>query len=293
MYGIIDIGSNTIHLKIYKNDKSKLVELVDRKEFAKLVSYIEDRNLSEEGILKCINVLTEFKETLRLFNIKEYYVIATAAFRNIDNKEYVVSRIKNELSLDVIVLSGEDEGLFDYYGVRLKENLHNGILVDIGGGSTEIVFVKDDEATFKYSIPYGSLNSYTDYNNKKFPNKENIKTIKKIVKNELSKYEQLDFAIEKIIGVGGTLRALKKLINSQNNTVTLDEIEKLLALSKNDKKTYETLILNIIPERIYTITPGLIIIKTIMKFYDVSEISINNYGIREGYLDYIIRNKVS
>lgn len=293
MYGIIDIGSNTIHLKIYKNDKSKLVELVDRKEFAKLVSYIEDRNLSEEGILKCINVLTEFKETLRLFNIKEYYVIATAAFRNIDNKEYVVSRIKNELSLDVIVLSGEDEGLFDYYGVRLKENLHNGIIVDIGGGSTEIVFVKDDEATFKYSIPYGSLNSYTDYNNKKFPNKENIKTIKKIVKNELSKYEQLDFAIEKIIGVGGTLRALKKIINSQNNTVTLDEIEKLLALSKNDKKTYETLILNIIPERIYTITPGLIIIKTIMKFYDVSEISINNYGIREGYLDYIIRNKVS
>ncbi|MGM9971756.1 MAG: phosphatase [Anaeroplasmataceae bacterium] len=292
MYGIIDIGSNTIHLKIYRNEKNKLVELVDKKEFAKLVSYVHDGILSEEGISKCIRILIEFKETLKLFNIKEYYVVATASFRNINNTNEVLSRITSETGLDITVLSGEDEGLFDYYGVRLKDNVTNGIIVDIGGGSTEIVIVKDSDPIKRYSIPFGSLNSYTDYNIKKFPSKTNAKQIKNIIKNELKKYEELDFVLERIVGVGGTLRALKKLLNTKDEVVSLEDIEKILDLSRHDKRVYEALILNTIPDRIYTITPGLIIIRTIMKFYNIKELSINSYGIREGYLDYIIRNKV-
>lgn len=291
MYGIIDLGSNTIHLKIYKKDKNKLVELLDKKEFTKLASYVDDGFLNEVGINRCINILTEFKETLKLFNIKEYYVIATASLRNINNRDNVIEIIKNETGLDIIVLSGEDEGLFDYYGVRLKENLSNGLIVDIGGGSTEIVFVKDNEAGLKISIPYGSLNIYKGCSKNKFPNQKEYRDIKKVIKEELSKYNLPDFAIEKLIGVGGTIRALKKISNSYENDVEFDEINRLIKLSKKDEDTYENLILNVIPERIYTITPGLIILRTIMKFYGINNVTINNYGLREGYLDYILRNK--
>lgn len=291
MYGIIDLGSNTIHLKIYKKDRNKLVELVDKKEFAKLASYVEEGRLKEDGIEKCISVLKEYKETLRLFNIKEYYVIATASLRNVTNKDDILNNIKDELGLNVILLSGEEEGLYDYYGVRLTEDVTNGMIVDIGGGSTEVVFVKDGSDVYKYSIPYGSLNICSDKT--RIPSNNQMKIIKKIIKEEIMKFETIDYKLDKVIGVGGTLRALNKILNKETNLITLKEINDLLKMTKNDKKDYQNMILSVIPERIFTFTPGLIIIKTIMKFYNVESININEYGIREGYLDYILRNKVS
>lgn len=292
MYGIIDLGSNTIHLKIYKKDKKNLVELVDKKEFAKLASYVENKELTEEGIIKCIKILKKFKETLSLFGVKEYYVIATASLRNVNNKEIVLDRIKKEVELNIIVLSGEEEGLFDYYGVRLLEDVSNAMIVDIGGGSTEVVFVKDNKDTYKYSIPYGSLNSVLG-KREKIINAKQISNVKKIIRKELISFNSIDFALEKVIGVGGTLRALRKVLNKDNNVIELKEISALIRLAKNDKKTYQSLLLSVIPERIFTFTPGIVIIKTIMKYYGVETISINEYGIREGYLDFVIRSKVS
>ncbi len=292
MYGIIDLGSNTIHLKIYKKDRKKLVELVDKKEFAKLASYVENNELSEVGIEICIIILKQFKETLKLFGVKDYYVLATASLRNVNNKDSIIERIKKEVDLDVIVLSGEEECLYDYYGVKLSEEINNGMIIDIGGGSTEVVFIKDDGDINKYSIPFGSISSVSG-KREHIINSNQMKDIKKTIKRELSNFATIDFSLERIIGVGGTLRALRKVLKKDNNVIELHEIDSLIKLGKNSKKEYQNLLLSIIPERIFTFTPGIIIVKTIMKYYNVDTISISDYGIREGYLDFVLRNKVS
>ena len=162
MYAVIDIGSNTIRLKTYEYKDGNLINIFDKKEFAGLASYVDKfGNLSEEGITKCLEVLGEYKKCLANVIIDKLLIFATASIRNVNNTKEVVARIKEELGLDVVVLSGSEEAIYDFKGAKMKYNLKDGLMVDIGGGSSELLFFKDDHILYKTSMPIGSLNVYT------------------------------------------------------------------------------------------------------------------------------------
>lgn len=284
MYAVVDIGSNTIRLKIYKVYKNEIKTVIDKKVFAKLASYINPfGQMDEFGIMELLRVLKDYKETLDLLDIKNYYFFATASLRNASNALDIIKKVKEECGVDITLLSGEEEAEYDFYGVRLVDDNPNGMILDIGGGSSEIVVFNDSKITKKYSIPLGSLNSYNKFH-KEDGNYNDIKE-KSLKKEVLSLIKDLDlpgFDGKLLIGVGGSIRALGKI--NGNNLVSIDDIDRFLELSKNSTKKWNKFILNTIPERFFTIKSGLIILKTIMNFFEIENLSISEYGIREGIL---------
>lgn len=294
MYAVIDIGSNTIRLKVYKVVKGQFESVVDKKEFAKLISYRSDGKMTDEGIDICVSVLDRMLNLIKLLKVKDYYVIATAPFRNIDNASDVILQVKEQTGIVINVLSGEDEAYYSYIGAKASTLVNEGLLTDIGGGSTELVFFKDSVELNKISLPCGSLNMqkefYKDVDGFDFE----TKWIKKRVLNYLNenKFDETIMHKDVIIGVGGTVRALLKLKRSEtglnDNEFSYDDVRRWYQVLKQNPIKWIKELLLIIPERVYTITTGLIILKTVMSYVNASRVIVSQYGVREGYLSYIL-----
>lgn len=291
--GIIDIGSNTIRAVIYDVGVTNYQEVLNEKSYAEIISYTENGNLSQEGVDKLIDTLAYFENLCQLLDCEEIFYFATSSLRNIHNQTAVLSAVEKSLGIKIEVISGCAEAYFDYIGLKDSIKLTEALGFDLGGGSGQIFYYKDDVLRKSVSHPIGCLRLYNSCVSGVFPNTKERNAIEKTVKNYLK--DDGAFSLEKpdiIYGMGGTARALMKLHRkllgvdkgSDNYILSLTDLyqleETITDLGLNGLK-----ILNrIIPERLCTIIPGLIIIKVIMKHIGVKKLCIIHQGIREGYL---------
>ncbi|RJX26811.1 MAG: phosphatase [Acholeplasma sp.] len=291
MVGIIDLGSNTVRLNIYQYKNQDLIPFSTRKETLGLASYVDPyQNLTPEGIQKAIEVVRLFHQMAKQARVKQLFVIATASLRNVKNGMLVKKMIEDATGIDVDLLSGEDEALADFYGVKMTEEFNEGFVIDIGGASTEIVEYADGEIKHAFALPIGSLSAYMRHVEKIIPKKEELNEIKNEVLLHL-KHLNIEFGShEKLYGVGGTLRATKKLNAHfmgeliENQVISRKTVKQIMDKVLSDDKDAIVDVIRLIPERIHTILPGMTILKTIAKVLNVEQIIVENYGVREGYL---------
>ena len=144
MYGIIDIGSNTIRLNIYRMDGDKPELLMSKKDSTGLASYIKHGRMNEEGIERASLVLSEFNGLLKAFDV-EGHAFATAALRYIDNSEEAVDQSMRASGLKIEVIPGEKEAELDFVGATRAMHLSTGLLGDIGGAITELGVYKNQK----------------------------------------------------------------------------------------------------------------------------------------------------
>lgn len=310
IHGIVDVGSNTVRLNVYfyKNNHFKL--LLSKKENLGLAMYVKNGNLSKIGIEKAVLILESMKKDFKYLKIKNFSFFATASLRNINNSSKIIEIIEKKTDIKIHLLSGEKEGELSFIGSKKILEGEEGILVDIGGGSTEIVFFDKKKIKDSYSLPIGSLKLYTDYVSDILPNNVEKKLIEERIVYELDKlnlkkterYKKYMEKDEKFIcGVGGTFRVFKKMLLFLNiekegkegkegkkekerkfiSPKSLKSLEE--ELEENNKDTYNK-ILMVKPSRIHTLIPGILIIKSIVSYFDCDRIQISDFGLREGYL---------
>lgn len=300
MYCIIDIGSNTIRLVVYRLENNLIKPMLNKKYSAGLAGYVNKNNcLNKKGISKAIQVLKEFRCILDMLPDCEVFPLATASLRNIGNTYEVLEEIKHHCGFDIRVLSGKEEALFDYHGAILNINAENGLIVDVGGGSTELVLFTNNEPQLAESLPIGSLNLYKNYVSKLLPRKKELKKIEKEIQNQLKTLSIQDniFAFQTICGVGGTVRAALELYKSINETFentneySSSFFNTILSIYENSPDEFTSYILKNAPERIHTILPGIMILKVISETYCCNTIMTSQYGVREGYLYHILEER--
>jgi exopolyphosphatase / guanosine-5'-triphosphate,3'-diphosphate pyrophosphatase len=291
-YAIVDLGSNTIRLCVYEYKENDVKSIFERKTMAGLANYIKNEQLSKNGVDRACEILKEYAELLTNFQVtfENTHVFATASLRNIVNTKEVIGIIKEVTGYQVELLSGEEEATLDFMGATRVLQNDTGILVDIGGGSTEIVVFENKEIKHATSMPIGSLNLYVKFVKKIIPKTEERDLIKQAVLNNLQALEIEQGDYETICGVGGTMRAAAKLSNQIFGkkeiplSINTEQVQEMLTRFKNSHKDTLTPILQNIPDRIHTIIPGLIIVDTIMEYFGAKDIIVSKYGIREGYL---------
>ncbi|MDD3049031.1 MAG: phosphatase [Bacilli bacterium] len=291
LYGIVDFGSNTVRMNVYRCENEEAVLLFSKKRTVGLIAYVKKRVLSEEGIAKACAIIRSFKWELDCLNIKEYNIFSTASLRNLENREVVLKQIKKETGIAIEVLSGEKEANLSFLGATNNLQERNGILIDVGGGSSEIVLFKNKKVVDAYSMPIGSLQLYEQYIAEILPDKEEKKKIVKKIEEELDKLNMnRELKLPFMCAVGGSIRAVEKVLEElqiQRKGSPLINVNLLASLEEelmgNDKKTYHK-ILRVKPDRIHTLVPGLLIVKTIAAYFNVSFIQVSSYGVREGYL---------
>lgn len=292
IYAVIDIGSNTVRLSVYKVVGQKVSNLFNEKEQASLRSFVKDGVVSEKGIQRLIDVLRMFKNVVDNFeDIDEVHPFATATIRDAANRVEIISRVKEELGLDIEILSGEDEAKLAFIGASSSIEVSRGILTDIGGGSSEIVIIDQNKVIKSTSLSIGSLSAFNDYVDQLFMTTAEKRSIDADMKKM---FEDKKFYREKhdlLCAVGGSARASLKFYNeyykldSYNTTMQKDKFNSMLkeVIEEEPREILDS-ILEVKPDRIHTLLPGMAILNRVAKYFYCSEISVSQTGVREGYV---------
>jgi len=173
LVAIIEIGSTGIRLLVAQmeagnsrhGDNWKLMDSAGRP-VALGRDVFNSGELSRESLLDCLSVLQNFRELLESWNIsaQNVHVIATSALRVARNRDIFIDRIRQETDFNLSVVDGVEENRLLYLAVRfaLKQDLPlfwraNSMIIDIGGGSTEVMLLRRGQMVVAHSIKLGTI----------------------------------------------------------------------------------------------------------------------------------------
>lgn len=283
--GIVDVGSNTMRLSIYQYGDKDFQLLLSKKVTAGLAGYVRDGELSGEGIQAAAAALAGFRRAADNLRLDAFHVFATASLRNISNPDEALAPMEAAAGARVRIITGAEEGELSFLGAchGVPASDTPGLLADIGGGSTELVVHHKGEVLSSVSLPIGSLSLYTRHVSGLFPTSAQAKAIREQVKEQLDRVPAQRCA--HLRGVGGTLRAAAKLCGSAPGApIPAQDLRRLCReIKKGDADALQR-ILHAAPERVHTLTPGLIILSAVLKRYEVEQVDVSGQGVREGYL---------
>ncbi|MEH2266514.1 Ppx/GppA phosphatase family protein [Nostoc sp.] len=158
----IDLGTNSLHMVVVKIDPTLPAFSIIAKE--KETVRLGDRNLTTgelkpEIVKKAIAALGRFQEVAKTINAETIIAVATSAVREAPNGKDFLHRVEKELGLSVNLISGQEEARRIYLGVLSGMEFHNQphIIVDIGGGSTELILGDSHQARTLTSTKVGAV----------------------------------------------------------------------------------------------------------------------------------------
>ncbi|KGG12936.1 MULTISPECIES: Ppx/GppA phosphatase family protein [Prochlorococcus] len=309
--GAIDIGTNSTHLLVASVDAylhTFSIALAEKSSTRLGERDSETGDLTEAAMHKVVNTLKHFKELAFSYKVEHLIIAATSAVREAGNGTQFLNRIKQELDLDVELVSGSEEARLIYLGV-LSGMPFGGqphVLVDIGGGSTELILADGRDAKALTSTRVGAVRLQEDFvKDDPMPPKRR-KFLRTFIEGSLEP------AVEKIVSrmdpeqvpvmvaTSGTAMAIGSLVAQQMN----HHIEKLHGF-KFSKSFLDDLILELVgltpderkklpsisQKRSEILVPGSLILQTIMEMFDVEEVVLSERALREGLVvDWMFRN---
>ena len=286
IYGIADVGSNTVRLSIYKCEGGEIRLLMNRKVMAGLAGYVRHGALTPDGIEVACQTLQGYRSLMDNLELPDLRVFATASLRNISNTEEAVGAVMAATGLRVDVLTGREEAELSFRGAIQNAGLYTGLLADLGGGSTELVSYRSRAIQTACSLSVGSLSLFSKYVSKLHPTKEERRAIRRAVEEQLEQFVPQHPPARHICGVGGTVRAACKVANAMFDRPAGDRslLKEMLQRLKKPGRDELRLLLKTVPDRIHTIIPGLLALDTIAKAYGAQTITASACGVREGYL---------
>ncbi|WP_125587994.1 Ppx/GppA phosphatase family protein [Companilactobacillus jidongensis] len=290
---VIEIGSNSIRTSVYRSSKRNRFKTLDRwREPVRLgKSIAHSRLLTNEQIEETIDVLKKFQNRIQRYEVDRISLIATAAVRMAKNQEQLIFAVLKETGLQLHIIDEQEEAYYDYVAVRNTMRVKDALIVDVGGGSSEISLAKKGRLKHGLSIPIGAI-SISDLYLKSDPIKsQELNAAKREIGEHLDTLQWMN-ASAAFVGLGGSLRAVTSILNREgkrkktlhNSIVTIDQIDQLfnrLVHASNDERSQ---IKELSDGRYEVILGGMLIISEIIKKTPSKEIRFSNFGVREGYV---------
>jgi len=203
---IIDIGSNSIRLVVYDQQKRSPVAIYNEKVMSALGKGLAASGvLNPEGVESAKEALRRFLAMGRNMEIGSLHVMATAAVRDANDGASFARYLEDTYDIDVDVISGKKEARLGAYGVSASMYKPQGITGDLGGGSLELVLLDDNTVSDHASLPLGSLRMIDE-------TKGDRDKLKKLIDKRFAELSWLDdYKAENFYAIGGSFRALAKM----------------------------------------------------------------------------------
>ena len=291
--GVIDIGSNTIRLVVYRVIDGKIEYLLNKKIFARAVMHKEKGRLNIDGVKIIIDALNVLNELAGHHELDYLWCFATASLRNISNTADVLASIREGTGLDVNIISGDKEAELGVAGLEYAFDVKDIVSIDLGGGSCELSLIRNGEIIKETSIGIGSISTTKQYVSGIFPKNKEIERIKHDVDKHVHEIGWLKkCGVDAAYAIGGSARAMCNIHKAL--TGSAQEINGYRMFSDDILPLYTKLIdmkLDGVrladqhcPGRIFSLIPGMIILKRILILASIPVIRLSRYGVREGYL---------
>ena len=272
---IIDIGSNSIRLVIYPQNGKYPFPLFNERINCKLGDGLTfSQKIASQSISKALSAIKRFAYIIKTMSVDHQLIVATAAIRRAKNAKEFLRPAEKILNYKIRTLSAKEEAHYAYLGVLGNMSIDDGLIADLGGGSLELILIKDREKIKSTSIDIGHLSqlSYDEIN-------AEISKVEWLTKSEgLTLY-----------GTGGSFRALGSAY-IKNYDYPLQLLHGLNFKSEQattllDKMSDESeMVIGIPPGRIDTISTAANIMINLVFASSVKNIMISGTSIRDGLI---------
>ena len=291
----IDIGSNTIHVVVARCKPDDLDILEDQVEMVRIgESVTQNGEISAEKLRKTLATLRKYKAAAKRHHAEQVLVVATEAIRKASNSADFLEKVKRETGLETHIINGMVEATLTFYGATYEAAKEAGTppllgVMDLGGGSTELVMAKNMRITWRTSIPIGSGWLHDRYLPSNPPTADELAVAETFVRTYVQGM-RMKSQPPKLIVTGGSANSLYYLAQ------TAHRVDK-----DSWRLSYEELLrceglLSALPAeeiaarygqeeaRARVLPAGALIIREVMNRLHLQEILVSPHGIREGAL---------
>ena len=291
---VIDIGSNSGRLVVLERTKRGHFELLeDVHAPLRLVEAVDTLGVfPQEAMDHTISVLQDFRAVAQYAGAGRIIAVGTAAVREARNGEEFIARLQRDLGFEIEIISGKQEAEYAFYGAIHGLGVDNGMLVDIGGGSMQIVRFRKSQLVDSWSFPLGALRLSTHYLTSDPPERAEIEELTGYVKDTLTEAGVPRLrAGESFVGTGGTIRNLAKidrrghkypLSRLHGYTVTRQRLLRIVHTLAGQEMEERAKMGGLNPDRTDSIVGGGLTILTLLNVLHASEIKVSGQGLREG-----------
>jgi exopolyphosphatase/guanosine-5'-triphosphate,3'-diphosphate pyrophosphatase len=294
----IDIGSNSVRLVIAEPLRGGNYRILDEeRESTRLGRGLNSLNrLDDESIEQTLTALGRFKKIAAGFQVNQLRCLATCAVREAENGPEFCQRVRDEIGLDIEVISGEMEGRLAFISVQRAFDLtgKNVIVADIGGGSTEFVMASGNAIEAIYSTAIGTVRLTEIYGSDPSATPGRYEALIEGIESQLKKATKKPyFAPHLLIGTGGTFTTLAEMIMALKNQiglpvrgymVTRAEVSHLLDRLKKISPQKRKNLPGMTPDRADIMVTGLAIVDRIMARFKINLLQVHNRGLRDGLI---------
>ena len=297
-YAVIDFSRTSLSLLV-ANEQMGRLEIVFKTYRPILIGDMVNKKekLTDKGISKIVSEALELIESARNMEVDEIYGISTTLLRNIRNADEVTEILKEKTGLSITSLSGKEEAYAALYANENYKMLEKAVLFDIGGTSTEICDFSHPYESDMISLDFGSSTIRSSFVKDVYPTKEEEAEIKAFVKGMLRDHVEKR-EMENAILSGSNMNALYKIYQdyydvpqAHERLMQYKKLKKLIKVLMDDKRRNALIIKNV-PEKIHLIVPSAICLKVMLKYFNIGNITVSSYGVKEGFLKLLRKGEI-
>lgn len=289
---IIDVGTNTFNLLVVDGQgKEKYANVYTERVGVGLgLGGINENRIAKASWDRALTTLTKFKNKCDELSVQKIYAFGTSAVRNAVNKDEFLENVDKKVGITINVISGTEEATFIYEGVKSGHNFKNpGIIMDIGGGSTEFISANNKGVLKMKSFEIGAARIFQQFIFSDPMKPQECLAIEKYLEQKTATFFD-DLEVEELIGASGSFETFYEIATDKpypkNKFVTLNrvEMEKSLAQIISSTKAEREANPRIIPIRKKMAPIAAVKIRWIIRKLNIQTIIISPFALKEGVI---------
>ncbi|MGI9147566.1 MAG: hypothetical protein ACR2IK_13595 [Chloroflexota bacterium] len=293
--GVIDIGSNSGRVMVARVlGAAHLDVLADARSPLRLVRDVAGSGkLSAETIERTLGIVRGFVAVATSSGAERTVAVATAAVREASNGDAFIERVRRELEIPVNIADGAEEARYGFYGAVHGLPVEHGIVLDVGGGSLQLVHFRERRLWRSWSLSLGALRLSDRFLRSDPPSRGEMRSLRAHVHAALEGAGVSPLrASERLVVTGGTMRNLAKVDRRLRGEYPIsrlhgyrldrrrvDEASLLLARQTSAERGR---VPGLNADRLDSIVGGALVIQTVMDRLQAPELTVAGYGLREG-----------
>jgi exopolyphosphatase/guanosine-5'-triphosphate,3'-diphosphate pyrophosphatase len=294
-FAAIDIGSNSVRLKISRLQAGRLKEIHEDREVTRLGEGVFSTGLlSPEAMTESVRVLRRFHRAMQECGTDSVRVVATAALRDARNSRAFLEWVRSTTGWTIEIISGLEEARLIHLGIVSASRLgaRSVLLVDLGGGSCELTLSREGQLRDTVSLPLGAVRLTGEFLQHDPPRKSELKRLSEFVARELARVQDRirRAHVGVVIATSGTAAALASVagrIAGKGRSATYAPREMIRRIAKQlSRQSLEqrSKVPGIGPRRAEIICAGAVVYAELLERCHLPGFRYSELGLRDGIL---------
>jgi exopolyphosphatase/guanosine-5'-triphosphate,3'-diphosphate pyrophosphatase len=289
----VDLGTNSTRLLVADVEDGIVEPVLQRLRITRLGEGVDARRrLLPVPIARARNCLSDYRRELEALGAERTLLVATSAVRDAENGDAFLGEIEWSYGFATRLLSGEEEAALTFRGATHDREAAGSLLVlDIGGGSTELIAGTGGDVSFRVSIDAGSVRMTERFLASDPPAREELEACARAVRSLLAERVPEDLDVEHAVGVAGTVTSIAALdlglyvydrFRVHGHRLRPEDVarqlERLAALPLDERRAVPALD----PERAPVIVAGAIVLREAMAYLGLDELEASEHDLLFG-----------